>query len=50
MLYLGLLTVFPEPRAVYGPDGPRFVRASDTPVPPITSTDEEPAPAPAAAL
>lgn len=50
VLYLGLLTLFPEPRAVYGPDGPRFVRASDTPVPPITSAGAEPAPAPAAAL
>lgn len=50
VLYLGLLTLFPEPRAVYGPDGPRFVRASDTPVPPITGAGAEPAPAPAAAL
>ncbi|WP_030257387.1 purine-cytosine permease family protein [Streptomyces violens] len=33
--YLLLLTVFPEPRAVYGPDGPRFVRASAAEVPPI---------------
>ncbi|MFI0422030.1 purine-cytosine permease family protein [Spongiactinospora sp. 9N601] len=48
VLYLLLLTVFPEPRAVYGPEGPRFVRAADTPVPPIigpgTATAEQPAP------
>ncbi|MEV0574962.1 cytosine permease [Streptomyces sp. NBC_01463] len=50
VLYLVLLTVFPEPRGVYGPDGPRFVRASDTPVPPISGADDAPAPAPAAAL
>ncbi|MFB4426240.1 cytosine permease [Streptomyces sp. QL37] len=36
VLHLALLVLFPEPRAVYGPDGPRFVRASDSPVPPIT--------------
>ncbi|MCX5144181.1 MULTISPECIES: cytosine permease [unclassified Streptomyces] len=50
VLYLVLLTVFPEPRGVYGPDGPRFVRASDTPVPPISGADDAAAPAPAAAL
>ncbi|MEU6372050.1 cytosine permease [Streptomyces sp. NPDC046909] len=43
VLYLALLTVFPEPREVYGPAGPRFVRASDAPVPPITGAPEEPA-------
>ncbi|MDP9842657.1 purine-cytosine permease family protein [Streptosporangium lutulentum] len=37
VLYLLLLTLFPEPRAVFGPAGPRLVRSSDTPVPPITS-------------
>ncbi|MET7311457.1 cytosine permease [Streptomyces sp. NPDC005571] len=42
VLYLALLTVFPEPRGVYGPDGPRLVRASDTEVPPITGGPEEP--------
>ncbi|MEV4555219.1 purine-cytosine permease family protein [Nonomuraea wenchangensis] len=35
LLYLTLLTAFPEPREVYGPQGPRLVRAADTPVPPI---------------
>ncbi|QYC39437.1 putative allantoin permease [Nonomuraea coxensis DSM 45129] len=35
LLYLALLTAFPEPREVYGPRGPRLVRAADTPVPPI---------------
>ncbi|WP_055554834.1 cytosine permease [Streptomyces sp. NBRC 110028] len=36
--YLGLLTAFPEPRAVYGPDGPRLVRASAAGTPPITDS------------
>ncbi len=50
VLYLALLTVFPEPRAVYGPAGPRFVRASDAPVPPITGgTPQETVTEPAAA-
>ncbi|MEU6810754.1 cytosine permease [Streptomyces sp. NPDC046831] len=40
VLYLALLALFPEPRAVYGPAGPRFVRASDAPVPPITGAEE----------
>ena len=35
LLYLVLLLAFPEPRAVYGPEGPRLVRASDADVPPI---------------
>lgn len=35
VLYLVLLAAFPEPRAVYGPAGPRLVPAADTPVPPI---------------
>ncbi|MFJ2031391.1 purine-cytosine permease family protein [Streptosporangium sp. NPDC087985] len=35
LLYLALLVAFPEPRGVYGPDGPRLVRAADVPVPPI---------------
>ncbi|MCT9929229.1 cytosine permease [Planotetraspora sp. A-T 1434] len=35
VLYLGLLFAFPEPRAVYGPAGPRLARAAETPVPPI---------------
>lgn len=42
LLYLALLWLFPEPREVYGPQGPRLVRASDTPVPPIS--DDVPAP------
>ena len=36
VLYLGSLTIAPEPRAVYGPSGPYLVRSVDTPVPPIT--------------
>nr|WP_055507327.1 cytosine permease [Nonomuraea pusilla] len=35
VLYLVLLNAFPEPREVYGPRGPRLVRAADTPVLPI---------------
>ncbi|MFJ5560021.1 purine-cytosine permease family protein [Streptomyces sp. NPDC093250] len=49
VLYLALLALFPEPRAVYGPAGPRFVRASDAPVPPITGDAEESATEPAVA-
>ncbi|MER5398502.1 cytosine permease [Streptomyces sp. NPDC002599] len=50
VLYLAALALFPEPRAVYGPDGPRFVRASDTDIAPITGGTEEKTPEPAAAL
>jgi purine-cytosine permease-like protein len=35
LVYLVLLLLFPEPRAVYGPDGPRLVRASEAEPPPI---------------
>ncbi|MFD0479558.1 cytosine permease [Nonomuraea thailandensis] len=35
LLYLVLLALFPEPREVYGPEGPRLVRSADTPVLPI---------------
>lgn len=42
VLYLALLWTFPEPRAVYGPDGPRLVRTSDASVPPITTADGVP--------
>ncbi|MDX3432258.1 cytosine permease [Streptomyces sp. ME01-18a] len=49
VLYLTLLALFPEPRAVYGPDGPRFVRASDSPVPPITGGGGETVTEPAVA-
>ncbi|MBB5084073.1 purine-cytosine permease family protein [Nonomuraea endophytica] len=35
LLYLALLSWFPEPREVFGPAGPRLVRSADTPVPPI---------------
>ncbi|GAA4828469.1 purine-cytosine permease family protein [Saccharopolyspora rosea] len=34
--YLALLRAFPEPRGVFGPDGPRWVRAADREVPPIS--------------
>lgn len=35
LLYALAIALFPEPRAVFGPDGPRFVRASDADVPSI---------------
>ncbi|MFF0795019.1 purine-cytosine permease family protein [Streptomyces spiralis] len=41
--YLVLLWLFPEPRDVYGPEGPRLVRSSDIPVPAITGEDGTPA-------
>ncbi|MFI9173837.1 purine-cytosine permease family protein [Streptomyces lincolnensis] len=47
VLFLALLWIFPEPRAVYGPEGARLARTVDVPVPPITgpeSPDEEIAP------
>jgi purine-cytosine permease-like protein len=33
--YAVALALFPEPRGVYGPDGPRWVRASDRPTAPV---------------
>ncbi|GAA2351860.1 purine-cytosine permease family protein [Streptomyces violaceusniger] len=45
LLYLALLWLFPEPREVYGPEGPRLVRASDASVPPITTETGAPVPA-----
>ncbi|MGW6787547.1 purine-cytosine permease family protein [Streptomyces chartreusis] len=36
VLFLALLRLFPEPRAVYGPDGPRLARTTEVPVPPIS--------------
>ncbi|TMR23010.1 cytosine permease [Nonomuraea turkmeniaca] len=43
LLYLALLAVSPEPREVYGPEGPRLVRSADTPVLPIVdATAAEP--------
>ncbi|MFF4362738.1 purine-cytosine permease family protein [Streptomyces sp. NPDC001604] len=36
VLYLALLRIFPEPRAVYGPQGARLARAVEVAVPPIT--------------
>jgi purine-cytosine permease-like protein len=50
VLYLAALVVFPEPRAVFGPAGPRFVRASDAEIAPITGGAEEKTPEPAAAV
>ncbi|MGY0019831.1 purine-cytosine permease family protein [Streptomyces sp. YJ-C3] len=48
VVYLGMLALFPEPRGVYGPDGPRLVRSSDRPVPAITD-EGQPVAEPAAA-
>ncbi|MDP4504536.1 purine-cytosine permease family protein [Nonomuraea turcica] len=42
LLYLALLAAFPEPREVYGPEGPRLVRVADTPVLPIVDAATEP--------
>ena len=36
IIYPALLFVFPEPRAVYGPMGPRLVPVSDEAIAPIT--------------
>jgi purine-cytosine permease-like protein len=35
VIYVATLYLFPEPRYVFGPDGPRWVPASDTPEPEI---------------
>jgi hypothetical protein len=35
LLYLLFLALYPEPRAVYGADGPRLVHAKDVKTPPI---------------
>jgi purine-cytosine permease-like protein len=45
VLFLTLLFVFPEPRAVHGPDGPRLVPVADVGVPPITGAGEQEQPA-----
>jgi hypothetical protein len=34
--YFALLLAFPEPAGVYGPEGPRLVRAADRPLAPVT--------------
>jgi len=36
VLYLGSLYLFPEPRYVFGPQGPRWVPSSPGEAPPIT--------------
>lgn len=36
VLFLAMLRLFPEPRAVYGPEGARLARTVDVPVPAIT--------------
>jgi purine-cytosine permease-like protein len=35
VVYVALLMVFPEPRYVFGPDGPRWIRSSDAPMPAV---------------
>lgn len=35
LAYIALLGLFPEPRAVYGPGGPRLVRAAEIPARPV---------------
>ncbi|MGQ7295985.1 purine-cytosine permease family protein [Quadrisphaera sp. KR29] len=35
VIYVALLFAFPEPRYVFGPDGPRLVPAADLPLPPV---------------
>lgn len=39
VLYVLALLAFPEPRAVFGPDGPRFVGASDADPSPIVAVE-----------
>ncbi|GAP45369.1 transmembrane transporter [Streptomyces azureus] len=41
VLFLTLLRLFPEPRAVYGPEGARLARTADVPVPPVTGPGDE---------
>jgi hypothetical protein len=35
VIYLALLYAFPEPRYVFGPEGPRWVPAADGETPPV---------------
>ncbi|MEU4088774.1 purine-cytosine permease family protein [Streptomyces aureus] len=49
VLYFAALTLFPEPRAVFGPEGPRFVPSSDAGITPVTGGTEERSAEPAAA-
>lgn len=41
-IYPACLYLFPEPRAVYGPLGPRFVPSSDSPITPVTGEHSPP--------
>jgi purine-cytosine permease-like protein len=38
ILYPACLAIFPEPRRVFGPDGPRWMRAVETPIAPVRKT------------
>ncbi|MGH8463043.1 MAG: hypothetical protein ACRER5_02785, partial [Pseudomonas sp.] len=38
-LYLTLLNLFPEPAAVYGPRGPRWVRCKSTASAPLSAAE-----------
>ena len=42
ILYPLCLAAFPEPRAVFGPDGPRLLRAVDEPIAPVTKARQRP--------
>ncbi|MEU6356531.1 cytosine permease [Streptomyces sp. NPDC047072] len=46
VLFLALLRIFPEPRAVYGPEGARLARTVEVPVPPITGQEAMSVPSP----
>jgi hypothetical protein len=41
VLYPLCLRLFPEPRAIYGPAGPRFIATIDSPIAPILSDEPE---------
>jgi hypothetical protein len=54
VLFPTLLRLFPEPRAVYGPERARLARTVEVPVPPISGPgakgDDEPLSDPSATL
>jgi cytosine/uracil/thiamine/allantoin permease len=45
VLYLGLLWIFPEPRAVFPAAGPRWIPSKATPVPPVLDASGNAVPA-----
>ncbi|GAB3213395.1 purine-cytosine permease family protein [Marinactinospora thermotolerans] len=42
VIYPLTVTLFPEPRGVFGPAGPRFVPAADTPIEAVSAREGEP--------